>query len=205
VADSLQPVEVGYIIISDTHKKVLVINNVPNRKQKFFDKGVVYRKVIQQDTVVLINSFFFKQFRFGTLKDALVRGGQMEFITAEKHPQVMHWNYDVTDSVLSIASIANDIADGQHIRYTDTGLYLVPQFKYSKYFKLVFELPSNMTKSVNAKSMSTNLSEARIFVQQKSQKNYITYIEFKEAIYKDYKAIRFARNRMYAFSMNNEQ
>jgi hypothetical protein len=190
--NNVRSVEVGYIILSDTLKKALVINNVPNRNQKFFEEGVVFEKAVATDTV-FINVFFFKQFRFGTLQDELIRR-QMKFISAEKQPREFLWNYEVDDSLLKIVSVADVLPDGQNIRYTDKGLYLVPTFRQSRYFKFVFQLPSNMTNVV-----STNKSAARIFVHKKSKKNYITYIEFERPVYKDFRAIKFAANRMYAF------
>jgi hypothetical protein len=187
------PVEVGYIILSNRLKKVLVINNVPNRNQKFFDEGVVYEKAIATDTL-LINVFFFKQFRFGTLQEGPA-GPPMNFASAEKHPRIFRWNYKIENEALRITSVANVLPYGEDVRDTESSLYLVPTFKHSKYFKFVFQLPSNMTNVV-----STNKSVARIFVHKKSKKNYITYIEFERPVYKDFRAIKFAANRMYAFS-----
>jgi hypothetical protein len=192
-----QAVETGYIILSDSLKKVMVINNVPNRNQKFYeDRVVAFQKAIASDTV-FINVFFFKQFRFGTLQQELVRR-QMKFISAEKHPRTFLWNYDVADSLLKVASVADVVPDGQNIRYTDTSLYLVPTFRQNRHFKFVFQLPSSMTNVV-----STNKSPARIFVHKKSKKNYITYIEFERPVFKDFRAIKFAANRMYAFSLED--
>jgi len=49
-------------------------------------------------------------------------------------------------------------------------------------------------------AVSTNKSGAQIFVHKKSKKKYITYIEFERPVYKEFRAIKFAANRMYAFS-----
>ena len=192
------PVETGYIILSKDSKQVLVINNVPNRNQKFFDEGMVFAKEVFTDTV-FINAFFFKQFRFGIL---LAEGENppMKFESAEKHPRIFRWNYQLEDDTLKIISVANVLPDGEDVRTTGSSLYLVPAFIHSKDFKFIFQLPPNMTKVA-----TRNTSEARIFVHQKSKKNFVTYIEFGTPIYKDNRAIRFAANRMYAFSMSNEQ
>ena len=185
-------VETGYIILSKTSKQVLVINNVPNRNQKFFDEGMVFAREIFTDTV-FINAFFFKQFRFGTVLEG-DDNPPMKFVTAEKHPRTFHWNYLFENDALKIISVANVLPDGEDVRNTLSSLYLVPTFRHSKDFKLIFQLPPNM-----ANVVTTNRSMARIFVHKKSKKNYITYIEFETPIYKDNRAIRFAANRMYAF------
>ncbi len=191
-------VETGYIILSNESKQVLVINNVPNRNQKFFDEGMVFTEEVFIDTI-FINAFFFKQFRFGTvLSDG--ENPPLKFVSAEKHPRTFHWNYQLENDTLKIISVANILPDGEDVRTTESSLYLVPTFIHSKNFKFTFQLPTNMTKVV-----TRNTSEARIFIHQKSKKNFVTYIEFKTPIYKDNKAIRFAANRMYAFSMSNEQ
>src|SRR5688572_12081952 len=191
-------VETGYIILSNESKQVLVINNIPNRNQKFFDKGRVRPEEVFIDTV-FINSFFFKQFRFGTLLGS-GENPPMKFESAEKHPRIFRWNYLLDDDTLKIISVANILPDGEDVRATESSLYLVPMFIHSKNFKLIFQLPTNMTKAV-----TRNTSEARIFVHQKSKKNFVTYIEFATPIYKDNRAIRFGANRMYAFSMMNDQ
>jgi len=191
-------VETGYIILSNELKQVLVINNIPNRNQKFFDEGQVRPEEVVVDTVFM-NAFFFKQFRFGTLLGDS-ENPPMKFESAEKNPRIFRWDYQLDDDTLKIISVANILPDGEDVRTTESSLYLVPAFIHSKNFKLTFQIPTNMTK-VDRR----NTSEARIFVHQKSKKNFVTYIEFATPIYKDNRAIRFAANRMYAFSMTNDQ
>lgn len=193
---SAQRVETAYILLSRTSNQVLVINNVPNRNQKFFDTDRVFAKAIAADSVVLINAFFFKQFRFGTLAGHN-KNPEMKFVSAEKRPRNFRWDCQLKDDTLKIISVADVRPDGENVRFTEPSLYLVPAFAHSKKFKLGFELPSTMTKGENRNT------SARIFIHQKSKKNFITYFEFDSAIYKDNKAIRFAANRMYAF-MNDE-
>lgn len=186
-------VETEYVIFSKDSNQVLVINNIPNRNQKFFDEGLVFTREAFVDTV-FINAFFFKQFRFGTF----VGDGEdlpMKFVSAEKHSRIFHWNYQLENDTLLITSVANVLPDGEDVRTTESSLYLVPMFTHSKNFKFIFQLPSNMTKVV-----TRNTSEAKIFVHQKSKTRFITYIEFATPIYKDKRAIRFTANRMYAFS-----
>jgi hypothetical protein len=192
--DTIRPMESGYIIMSNSNKKVLVINNIPNRNQKFFDEGVVYEKVMGTDTVY-INVFFFKQFRFGTLDTTRRSNPPMKFESVGKSPTKFIWNYEEANNILQINSVANVTSDGQDIRNTESSLYLVPTFAKSNNFKFVFQLPPNMTDTV-----ITNTSNVRIFVHKKSKKNYITYFEFKTPVYKDFRAIKFMGNRMYAFS-----
>lgn len=191
-------VETGYIIRSKESKQVLVINNIPNRNQKFFDEGRVRPEEVLIDTV-FINAFFCKQFRFGTLSED-GENPPMKFESAEKHPRIFRWNYQLDNDTLKIISVANILPDGEDVRTTESSLYLVPAFIHNKNFKFIFQLPTNMTKVA-----TRNTSEARIFVHQKSKKNFVTYIEFKTPIYKDNRAIRFGANRMYAFSMKNEE
>jgi hypothetical protein len=191
-------VETGYIVLSKESKQVLVINNIPNRNQKFFDEGRVRREEVSIDTVFM-NAFFFKQFRFGTL----LGDGEtppMKFESAEKNPRIFRWDYKLDDDTLKIIAVANILPDGEDVRTTESSLYLVPAFLHSNNFKFTFQLPTNITKGV-----TRNTSEAKIFIHQKSKKNFVTYIEFATPIYKDNRAIRFAANRMYAFSMSNEQ
>ena len=190
-------VETGYIILSQASKQVLVINNIPNRNQKFFDEGVVFAKEVFTDTV-FINAFFFKQFRFGTLLGD-DENPHMKFVSAEKHPRVFRWNNQLENDTLKIISVANVLSDGEDVRTTESSLYLVPAFVHSKNFKFIFQLPPNMTKVV-----TRNTSEAKIFVHQKSKKRFVTYIEFEQPLHKDFKAIKFAANRMYAFSGNDQ-
>lgn len=190
-------VEVSYIILSTERENVIVINNNPNRNQRFFKKEKMFKRTPRAD-LTEINVFYFKQFRFGEV-DGNSTSLRFAFETAEKHSRSFLWTCGLVADSLEISSVSEVLPDGVNSRFSSSSLFLIPKFVRSDSFKFVFRLPPMLGEP------KITSPPCKIYIDKKSRTNYVTYFQFDQPVYKDYHTIKFGRKRMYAYPMSKKQ
>ncbi len=202
IQGSKELVEVQYMFLSRKKGVALVINNVPNRNQRFYD-GTSVNKVFNETAE--INSLYFKQFRFGTIEPA--EGGVLlHFVTTDKKPRKYVWTcreIDTTKNPTSepgylVESVQIGLVDGYDLRRSEDALYLVPKFVKKTNFKIIYEVTSGAKKGVP--NPKPELPNNTFWICKTSRRYISTFLIFDDYIDNAKNTtVKFPPKRMYAY------
>ncbi len=191
VIDPKDMVENEFLFLSKEHKKVVVINYIKDRDQKFYNKSATAKKsLVKGNEMVDVNIWFFNQARFGNLDTSK---GEIIFQETTS-PKGKHlWKISFNEDSLQIHSVSTVLADGFDQRDTELSLALVPVFFSAERYRIIFQRPYYGT---DPPSPVFELPENRISVDTKG---WCVYFMFNEPVEDGNSVIRFKSNRLYSY------
>lgn len=177
-------IEIEYLFKSNEHKKVIVLNNVPNNYIKLYSAYNVFSLTGGIDTME-INIFYLRQFRFGSISEM----GEIEF-TPKDDTSVRHiWNKEEkADNSLLFKSITVRDVYGDQVRNINQAFALDVVYRRVPAFKLVFDRHVNDSSKI---VLGNNT-----FYVVKPKRKYWVIFRFAENIKSSFTNIGF-KNRLY--------
>lgn len=182
-------VEYEYLFLSRKHERVIVVNYIKDRDQKFYTQpapNLLESKSSIKE--VEVNIWYFNQMRFGRYDTAKSIG---RFRTTFKPYDIHRWKIDTNSDTLKISSVSVEKADGLDERITRISMALVPAFTRVDQYKIIYQQPPD-----NSKYDAHPLPNNTMYVDTKE--GCIFFI-FNEDISEGRRTIKFKSNRRYSY------
>ena len=182
-------IEVEYLLRSEKDSQVIVFNNIPSIYQTLVSEENKRFLQADQATVVEIDIWYFRQFRFGKIDMT----GRLVFSHAGGTTNEHAWTLRGTPDSINVSSIS--IADkyGEDTRYTKEAFALGVVFRRVDDFKMLFNYKKR------GKIISTHNLKDQTFYVSGTDKKYRILFKFDDSINEtDKKNIGFTKDRMYA-------
>lgn len=192
-------VEYEYMFLSKKHNKIIVINYIKDRNQKFYTKpspGLFETKSKLNE--VEINIWYFNQLRFGNYNPLT---NIARFQTTFKPHNIHQWKLDVVSDTVKIHSVAIEQKDGFEEKISEKSMALVPVFLRANKYKIFYQYPSYES------NYDTHLlPDNNLYVDTESGNIYFI---FNSEIFDGGRTIKFKGNRLYSYFLpkkasNNE-
>jgi len=185
-------VEFQYMLISKEHEKIIVINYIKDRNQKFYTQSAESFLAANKGTgAVDINIWYFNQLRFGKYNPINNEG---RFQTCVKPKDIHTWNLDKEKDTMKIRSVALELADGFDERNSEKSMALTPAFVKANSYNIFYQDPFDDTNT------TYSLPGNEIFIDTKLG---CIYFIFDRDISEGRQTIKFKKNRRYSYFPSN--
>ena len=187
--------EVEYMFVSARDKKVLVINNIANRSEKYYNSPDKINDLgITADTLKA-DIWYFAQFRFGVIDPT----GEFFFHKTSRDGLDHYWNITrFSDSIL-LNSISVSDNYGRDVRYIDSAFSLSVVFVKSDPWKLIFK--KNSEKPIISFNKKKTIPEYELAGQtiqyHINNGSPVVVFRFNTDIHKDFRNVYFNKKRIY--------
>jgi len=185
-------VENEYLFLSRRLGKVVVINYIKDRNQKFYVNSDLKQQMsLLSSDSVKVNIWYFNQMRFGVYDSGR---GELKFQQMSKPREKHIWKLETSkDGAIQIESVKKVMVDGFEEKTTLASLALVPKFYKADAFKLVFQKPYT---EGNNEAPEFELPNNAVIIDTKDLN---TYFLLGKEVHRKFDTIKFKSNRLYSY------
>lgn len=190
-------IESSYMFIFPKTKSVLVVNNIPDKNQRVFQKEKFDEKLLKAGTEeVEVNIWPLSQFRFGTFEED-EKDGVIKMRTNDKKPTDQSWYLCAVDGGWKIDRVGINYCNGEDVVFADESLYFNASYKRVNY-QLVLASPDDGEVKVKPIILFEDTEP------EGNRKQRRVYFLLDVPVDSKYNAVRFGKKRTYSFERSGQ-
>ncbi|MBC7849063.1 MAG: hypothetical protein H7Y31_04975 [Chitinophagaceae bacterium] len=188
--------EIEYLFVSERDKKVLVINNVANRWEKYYNSPDKISDLGISAPMIKADIWYFAQFRFGEMDQQ----GDLLFRNVSRDGRDHYWNISKFSDSIKLNSISVADSYGKNLRYIDSAFSLNVVFVKSEAWQVIFK--QNAAKRMFPLTKKNTIPEFELAGQtiyyHPNSGSPVVVFRFTENIFKHFRNVSFNEKRLYA-------
>lgn len=177
-------IEIEYLLVSRSTKKVLIINNISDKRKSFYNSKDKIADLGAAADTVKIDIWYFSQFRFGKIENN-------SLIFKNVHGKLIHhiWNINDSGHVIKINSLSVADSSGEDLRIIEKAFAIEMLFFKEDKFQFVFK--NNRGKGMKGLVPEFNLANQSIYIVNKTKE---IVFRFDTIVSGHFKNVLFLRN-----------